>query len=248
LSICFDYGASGMKKRILVVDDEKDIVDLICHNLAKEGFEVLAAFDGGNAIEIARSAVVPDLVILDLMLPVIGGLDVCRILRRDPDTAAIPIIMLTAKSEDLDKIIGLEMGADDYITKPFNVRELAARIRAVLRRVETLQQAGSDILVAGDIHLDLRSYEVSVRGRPVGMGPREIKLLRFLMERPGHVFSRDQLLDYLWGDEVFVEPRTVDVHISRLRGAIEKNSDAPEYILTVRGLGYKFADKRPESS
>jgi phosphate regulon transcriptional regulator PhoB len=236
-----------MKKRILIVDDEKDIVDLICHNLEKEGFDVLAAFDGGNAIEIARSAI-PDLIVLDLMLPVITGLDLCRILRKDAGTAAIPIIMLTAKSEDLDKIIGLEIGADDYITKPFNVRELSARIRAVLRRVERRQKTGSDILVAGDIHMDLRSYEVSVRGKPVEMGPKEIKLLRFLMEQPGRVFSRDQLLDYLWGDEAFVEPRTVDVHISRLRGAIEINSDAPEYILTVRGLGYKFTDKRPESS
>lgn len=230
-----------MKKRILVVDDEEDIVELICYNLEKEGFDVLPARDGERALELIRNAG-PDLVILDLMLPVIAGLELCRIVRKDPKTAHIPIIMLTAKAEDIDKIVGLEVGADDYITKPFNIRELIARIRAILRRVEKPQKADSDSLESGDIRLDLHSYEVFIGGRPVEMSPKEIKLLRFFMERPGRVFNRDQLLDAVWGDETFVEPRTVDVHISRLRSAIERDSDHPAHIITVRGLGYKFTD------
>jgi two-component system alkaline phosphatase synthesis response regulator PhoP len=236
-----------MKKKILVVDDEVDIVELIRYNLEKEGYDVLSASDGEKALEIVRKSA-PDLVILDLMLPVIAGLEVCRFIRKDLSTEHLPIIMLTAKTEDLDKIIGLELGADDYITKPFNVRELISRIRAVLRRAEKTQQTAPDVIELGDIRIDLLSYEVFVGGQRVEISPKEIKLLRFLMERPGRVFSRDQLIDAVWGDETFVEHRTVDVHISRLRSAIEKDNDHPKYILTVRSLGYKFTDARLKNS
>lgn len=233
-----------MAKRILVVDDEKDIVDLITYNLEKEGFAVFKAFDGENALELVKSQK-PDLVILDLMLPGIRGLEVCKFVRKNRETESIPIIMLTAKGDHVDKILGLEMGADDYVTKPFNVRELIARIRAVLRRTEVRSDPGTEeIFTYKGLHIDYRSYEVTVDGKKAELGPTEIKLLRFLTQHPGRVYTRDQLLDYVWGDETFVEPRTVDVHISRLRTAIEKDKEKPEYVLTVRGIGYKFTDSK----
>lgn len=235
-------------KTILVVDDEKDLVELVGYNLEKEGFTVLRALDGEKALEIVRTRK-PDLLILDLMLPGVKGLDICRILRGKPDTEAIPIIMLTAKSEDIDKIIGLEMGADDYITKPFNIRELLARVRALLRRSE-IRDTGDKRKIYTDrgLHIDYHSYEVSVRGKKVDLGPTEMKLLMFFTQHPGRVYSRDQLLDQVWGDEAFVEPRTVDVHISRLRTAIEQDKENPDFILTVRGIGYKFSDGEKSTS
>lgn len=229
-------------KTILVVDDEKDIVDLVAYNLEKEGFTVIRAYDGEKALEIAKQKK-PNLVLLDLMLPGINGLDICRIIRNNPEIAAMPIIMLTAKGEDLDKVVGLEMGADDYITKPFSVREMIARVRTVLRRSEMREErVNRKTFTSRDLHIDYESYEVTVRGNKAELGPTELKLLMFLTKRPGRAYSRDQLLDQVWGDEAFVEPRTVDVHISRLRAAIEKDTENPEYILTVRGIGYKFAD------
>ncbi len=230
------------RKCILVVDDEKDIVDLIAYNLEKEGYEVLTAGDGEKALAVIKNGKL-DLVVLDLMLPGIKGLDICRIIRRHPETEWLPVIMLTAKGEDLDKVVGLEMGADDYITKPFSIRELVARVRAILRRAETRKgpdPAAPEVFSFRDLHLDYAACAVTVAGNKVEMGPTEYKLLTFFTRHPGRVYSRDQLLDRVWGDETFVEPRTVDVHISRLRGAIEKDKDRPEYILTVRGLGYKF--------
>jgi DNA-binding response OmpR family regulator len=185
----------------------------------------------------------PDLVVLDLMIPGIHGLEVCKLIRRDATTQNLPIIMLTAKSDQVDKILGLELGADDYITKPFNVRELIARIRAVLRRYEGRQQKElSETFAFQGLSVNFGSCTVAVDGKKVDLSSREFKLLKFFTEHPGRVYSRDQLLDYVWGDEAFVEPRTVDVHISRLRAAIEKDKEKPRYILTVRGLGYKFAD------
>ena len=229
-------------KTILVVDDEKDLVELVAYNLEKEGFSVLRAYDGEKALDIIQSKK-SDLVVLDLMLPGIKGLDICRIIRGKPETQALPIIMLTAKGEDVDKIIGLEMGADDYITKPFNVRELIARIRAVLRRSDIKQEAAkSKVFNHGNLYIDYLSYGVTVRGEKVDMGPKEMKLLIFLTQHPGRVYSRNQLLDEIWGNEAYVEPRTVDVHVSRLRAAIEQDSENPQYIITVRGIGYKFAD------
>lgn len=230
------------RKKILVVDDEKDIVELIAYNLEQEGFSVCKAFDGRKAWEMVN-ADKPDLVILDLMMPAMPGMEVCRMIRRQAETAAIPIIMLTAKSDPVDKILGLEIGADDYITKPFHVRELIARIRAVLRRSE--RRPDDDLPESFDfrgLHVDFKSYQVTVDGQPAELSSREFKLLHFFIGHPGRVYSREQLLDRVWGDDAFVEPRTVDVHISRLRGAIEPDQSNPQYILTVRGIGYKFAD------
>jgi phosphate regulon transcriptional regulator PhoB len=232
-----------MKKTVLVVDDEKDIVDLVAYNLEQEGFTVLKAYDGHAATGIIGSATRPDLVILDLMMPGIPGMEVCRSIRKSAATANLPVIILTAKSDQVDKILGLEMGADDYVTKPFHMRELMARVRAVLRRAEARSEAGSaGTFTKRGLHIDYGTYEVSVEGKNVALGPMETKLLHFLSRHPGRVYSRAQLLDHVWGDESFVEPRTVDVHISRLRAAIEKDKENPQYILTVRGIGYKFAD------
>jgi DNA-binding response OmpR family regulator len=209
------------QKKILVADDEKDIVELVAFNLEREGFAVCRAYDGQKAWEMVNTEK-PDLVILDLMMSELSGMEVCGRIRRQETTASLPIIMLTAKSDPVDKILGLEIGADDYITKPFHVRELVARVRAVLRRSERSPDADrSEPFDYQGLHIDFMSYQVS---------------------HPGRVYSRDQLLDRVWGDEAFVEPRTVDVHISRLRGAIEPDKENPQYILTVRGIGYKFAD------
>jgi two-component system alkaline phosphatase synthesis response regulator PhoP len=230
------------QKKILIADDEKDIVELIAYNLDQEGFAVLKAHDGRKAWE-AVQAQKPDLVILDLMMPKMPGMEVCRMIRKEASTAALPVIMLTAKSDSVDKILGLEIGADDYITKPFHVRELIARVRAVLRRSE--RPSEDDLpksFTFRELHVDSASCRVTVDGRPVELSSREFKLLQFFIGHPGRVYSRDQLLDRVWGDESFVEPRTVDVHVSRLRGAIETDPANPRYILTVRGIGYKFAD------
>lgn len=230
------------QKKILVADDEKDIVALVSFNLDREGFAVSRAYDGQKAWEMVN-AEKPDLVILDLMMPGLSGMEVCARLRRQETTASLPIIMLTAKSDPVDKILGLEIGADDYLTKPFHVRELIARVRAVLRRSERPKE--NDLPEAFDfrgLHIDFGSYRVTVEGQPIELSSREFKLLQFFTSHPGRVYSRDQLLDRVWGDEAFVEPRTVDVHISRLRTAIEPDKENLQYILTVRGIGYKFAD------
>ena len=231
-----------VKKKILIVDDEKDIVELISYNLEQEGFAVIKAYDGQTAWERVKTAK-PDLVVLDLMIPGIHGLEVCKLIRRDAATETLPIIILTAKSDQVDKILGLELGADDYVTKPFNVRELIARIRAVLRRYEGRQQIELfETFAFQGLSVNFGSCTVAVDGKKVDLSSREFKLLKFFTEHPGRVYSRNQLLDYVWGDEAFVEPRTVDVHISRLRATIEQDKENPQYILTVRGLGYKFAD------
>ena len=233
-----------MPKKILIIDDEKDIVDLISYNLEKEGFATIKAYDGEDALKLVE-AQRPDLIILDLMLPGMRGLEVCKFIRRNPETETLPIIMLTAKGDQVDKILGLEMGADDYITKPFNVKELIARIHAVMRRAEGRHDSGKrEQFQYKRLRFDYTSYEVTVDGEKIVLSPTELKLLRFLTQHPGRVYTRNQLLDYVWGDETFVEPRTVDVHISRLRLAIEKDKDKPQYILTVRGIGYKFVDTK----
>jgi len=223
---------------IIVVDDEADIVELVSYNLKKEGFLVDAASDGETALAKIRKGRY-DLLILDLMLPGIQGVELCRILRNDPKSAGLPIIMLTAKGEEVDKILGLEMGADDYITKPFSPRELIARVRAVLRRSKEKAAPEKTLKIAG-LEIDRERYTVSIGGKPVKLSATEFKLLLFLAERKGKVFSRDQLLDAIWRDEGFVEPRTVDVHIRRLRAHIEKDAANPRYIKTLRGIGYFF--------
>jgi two-component system alkaline phosphatase synthesis response regulator PhoP len=229
-------------RKILVVDDEKDLVELIAFNLEQEGYTVFKAWDGEQAMEFVQT-LKPDLIVLDLMLPGLSGLDICRRIRGKAATEHLPIVMVTAKGQDVDKIIGLELGADDYITKPFSVRELVARVRAVLRRSERkpAPEEGNAFSFRG-LQVNYSSYEVRLDGRKVDLGPKEMKLLIFFTKHPDRVYSRDQLLDYVWGDETYVEPRTVDVHISRLRSAIEKDKENPEYVLTVRGIGYKFAD------
>lgn len=225
-------------KNILVVDDEADLVELVSYNLKKEGFLVDSASDGETALTRIRKGKY-DLLILDLMLPGIQGMELCRILRNDPKTSVLPIIMLTAKGDEVDRILGLEMGADDYMAKPFSPRELVARVKAVLRRSKE-KPVSEKILKIGDIEIDRERYVVSVRTKPVKLSATEFKLLLFLAERKGKVFSRDQLLDAVWRDEAFVEPRTVDVHIRRLRSNIEEDPAKPKYIKTMRGIGYFF--------
>lgn len=225
--------------KILIVDDERDIVELISYNLSREGFAVVKAYDGETALRLLRQK--PDLLILDLMLPHMSGIDVCKTIRSDSAFAHIPIIMLTAKADETDKIIGLEIGADDYITKPFSIRELVARVRAVLRRPsnETKQSVRDRFSNCG-LEIDYVSYEVFVEGKKAILSPTELKLLFFFSRHPGRVYSRDQILDHVWGDNTFVTPRAVDVHVRRLRSRIEKDVDNPRYIITVRGIGYKF--------
>jgi len=228
-------------KNILVVDDEADLVELVSYNLKKDGFVVDSASDGETALTKIRKGKY-GLLILDLMLPGIQGMELCRILRNDPKTSGLPIIMLTAKGEEVDKILGLEMGADDYMAKPFSPRELVARVKAVLRRSKE-KPMSEKILKIGDLEIDRERYVVSIRTKPVKLSATEFKLLLFLAERKGKVFSRDQLLDAVWRDEAFVEPSTVDVHIRRLRSNIEEDPAQPRYIKTMRGIGYFFDAK-----
>jgi phosphate regulon transcriptional regulator PhoB len=230
-----------MPKNILVVDDEADLVELVSYNLKKEGFLVDSASDGEKALTKIRKGTY-DLLILDLMLPGIQGMELCRILRNDPKTSVLPIIMLTAKGEEVDKILGLEMGADDYMAKPFSPRELIARVKAVLRRSKE-KPVSERLLKIGDLEIDRERYIVLVKTKPVKLSATEFKLLVFLAERRGKVFSRDQLLDAIWRDEAFVEPRTVDVHVRRLRSSIEEDPARPRYIKTMRGIGYFFDAK-----
>ncbi|MES0337540.1 MAG: response regulator [Candidatus Magnetobacterium sp. LHC-1] len=230
-----------MKKRIIVVDDERDIVELLSYNLKKEGFDVECSYDGEDALKKIKGAGF-DLILLDLMLPGIQGMELCRMLKGTEQTASIPIIMLTAKSDEVDKVIGLEMGADDYITKPFSNKELLARVKAVLRRTGQVTTAPQNILRAGDIELDAQTYMVSKKGVSVNLSATEFRLLHYLMQRRGRVLTRDMLLDAVWRDEAYVEPRTVDVHIRRLREQIEDDPARPVYIKTRRGIGYYFED------
>lgn len=225
-----------MKDKVIVVDDEKDLLDLVSYNLKKEGFEVTTSTNGEEALSLVRRQLF-DLIILDLMLPGIQGIDFCKIIKESESTASIPIIMLTAKSEELDKILGLESGADDYITKPFSTRELVARVRAVLRRSRNIPLT-KKIIRIGDIEINTGTYQVIKRDESIKLSATEFKLLLYLAQRKGNIFSRDMLLHALWKDEAYVEPRTVDVHIRRLRTQIENDPSHPEYIKTRRGIGY----------
>ncbi|MRR16997.1 MAG: response regulator [Deltaproteobacteria bacterium] len=228
--------------KILIVDDEKDIADLVAYNLEKEGFDTIKAYDGGDVLKIVKTQK-PDLIILDLMLPRMNGLDLCKAIRANPETAHLPIIMLTAKADEVDKIIGLEIGADDYMTKPFSVKELMARVRSIFRRIqERDKQSVRETFDFEGLSINYTACSVHVAGRPVSLSPTELKLLFFLSRHPGRVYSRDQILDYVWGDDTFITDRAVDVHIRRLRSQIEKDMENPRYVLTVRGFGYKFAD------
>jgi phosphate regulon transcriptional regulator PhoB len=232
---------------ILVVEDEPDIRKLVQYNLVQERFKVLEAEDGEQALKILQREK-PNLVILDLMLPGLSGLELCKLLRERPQTAQLPILMLTAKAGEADKVVGLEIGADDYLSKPFSPREMVARVRAILRRTEG--PAAAEAVPSynrGPLQIDFSTYEVFVRGKAIKLTLKEFELLRFLVQNPSRVLSRDQLLDRVWGGETFVTPRTVDVHIRRLRKAIEKDDRKPQWILTLRGVGYKFDEKAVES-
>lgn len=236
--------ANGQK--ILVVEDEPDISKLVSYNLAQERFKVLTAEDGEQALQVIQREK-PNLVVLDLMLPGLSGMEICKILRNQPETAKLPILMLTAKAGEADRIVGLEMGADDYLAKPFSPREMVARVRAILRRANIAASAdGPPAYDQGGLKIDFTTYEVIVRGKAAKLTLKEFELLRFLVQNPNRVLSRDQLLDRVWGGETYVTPRTVDVHIRRLRKAIEKDDSKPKWILTLRGVGYKFDEKALE--
>jgi phosphate regulon transcriptional regulator PhoB len=228
------------RKTILVVEDEPDIREHVRYNLDQAGFAVVEAGDGETALNLARSER-PALVLLDLMLPESDGLEVCKILRSRPETAQIPVVMLTARATEVDRILGLELGADDYVTKPFSPRELVARIRAVLRRAE-LPDADrpADIYERGRLRINFGSYEAWLNGKRLELSLREFELLKFFARNPNRVFDRLAILDLVWGQDTYVEPRTVDVHIRRLRLLIERDPANPELIHTVRGVGYKF--------
>jgi two-component system phosphate regulon response regulator PhoB len=223
-----------MRPRILLVEDDANLVELVRYNLDKEGFDVINTHDGEEALVLAEEER-PDVVVLDWMISNLSGIEVCRRLRRAPETASIPIIMLTARAEEGDRVRGLETGADDYVTKPFSPRELVARVRALLRRLRPALSGGN--LEYAGIQMDTSAHKVTREGQPIQLGPTEFRLLRHFLEHPGRVFSREQLLDAVWGRDVYVEQRTVDVHIRRLRKAINLDN-MPDIIRTVRSAGY----------
>jgi len=222
--------------KVLVVDDEKDITALVAYHLEREGFRVLQAYDGFQALEMVKRER-PNLLVLDLMLPQMSGLDVCRRLRKEPDTARLPILMLTAKAEETDKVLGLELGGDDYLTKPFGPRELVARVKALIRRSEEPQ--GDEVVAAGALEIDLARYTVSIRKRAVELTAKEFDLLKALILAKGRALTREHLLDRVWGyDQASeIESRTVDVHVRRLR---EKLGSEAKRIVTVKNVGYRF--------
>jgi two-component system phosphate regulon response regulator PhoB len=229
-----------MQHKILVVEDEADVVDILVINLRAAGFRVITAEDGATALAKVRTES-PALIILDLMLPKMSGLEVCRVLKSDPATRHIPTIMLTAKAEDVDRIVGLELGADDYVTKPFSPRELILRVNRSLRRGED-KPPGAEKLAIGQLMLDHGRHEVTVKGAPVELTATEFRLLALLMERRGRVQARDRLLNDVWGYETAIDTRTVDTHVRRLR---EKLGELAHYVETVRGVGYRISETEP---
>ena len=228
--------------KILIVEDDRTLLDVLKYNLTKDGYEVVGAVDGIQALELARSEK-PDLIILDIMLPKLGGFEVCRVLRKE---MTVPILMLTAKVDETDKVVGLEIGADDYMTKPFSLRELVARIRAMLRRAEMLKQEAlsketiSAAIQIADLTIDFARHQAFLGGSVLHLSPREFELLAFLARNRGRAFTRDYLLEKVWGYDYTGDTRTVDVHIRWLRQKIEADPAHPQRLLTVRGLGYKF--------
>jgi len=218
------------------VDDEPTLVATLKYNLEREGYQVSAASDGGSALEDARE-IRPDLIVLDVMMPALDGLEVCRILRRE---TAVPILMLTARDSEVDKVVGLELGADDYVTKPFSMREVMARVRALLRRAETKPSEEEATLRAGDLQVDLRKREATLSGEVLRLKPKEFELLSFFMRNQGRAYNREQLLNHIWGYDFAGDTRTVDVHIRWLREKIESVPSKPTHLITVRGVGYRF--------
>jgi len=226
-------------ERVLVVEDEENLLAALRYNLDKEGYQVLTAVDGEQGLEAAREEK-PDLILLDIMLPKLDGFEVCRILRRETN---IPIVMLTAKGEEVDRVVGLELGADDYVTKPFSMRELLARVRAMLRRSRIASETHSargERFQAGDLEIDLVSHTARLGGSPLELKPREFDLLGLLVANTGRALTRDQILERLWGHDYVGDTRTVDVHIRWLREKIEADPGSPKRIITIRGVGYRF--------
>jgi len=227
---------------VLVVEDEPDVAELIRFNLFKEGYEVVVVGNGADAVRRARDSK-PDVILLDIMVPQLNGWEVCRRLKQDDETRRIPIIMVTGRVDEGDKVLGFELGADDYVTKPFSARELLARVRAVTRRGRAADGADKKRqLKVGELEIDRDRFEVRMNGRPVELTPKEFELLATLAGAPGRVFARDDLLDLVWGREGFVEPRTVDVHVARLRGKFIAAKVPEPGVETVRGIGYRFRD------
>ncbi|WP_303017904.1 winged helix-turn-helix domain-containing protein [Mitsuokella jalaludinii] len=227
--------------QILVVDDEASIRELLSFNLKKNGYSVETAADGREALAKAAGM---DLVLLDIMLPEVDGLEVCRRLKADPQTSGIPIIMLTAKAEEIDRVLGLELGADDYVVKPFSMRELLARVKAVLRRSAKDSQSEKgreETLKIGGLRLDFSSYQAWLHDEPIALTPKEYELLKLLVTNPGRAFTRDELLERIWGYEYYGDTRTVDVHIRHLRAKLKGDENISKAIETVRGIGYRFA-------
>ncbi|QCX32566.1 response regulator transcription factor [Caloramator sp. E03] len=226
-------------EKILIIDDESNIVELIKYNLEMNGYKILYAFDGNEGLKIAKDEK-PDLILLDVMLPGIDGFEMCKLIKKDKEIEQIPIIMLTAKGEEFDKILGLELGADDYITKPFSVRELLARIKAILRRNK--KEESTKVLKFDNLVIDFDKHEVLKSGNKVDLTLKEFELLKILILNKGKVLTRDFLLDKIWGYEYYGETRTVDVHVRHLRQKIEDDDKNPRYIETIRGIGYKFKE------
>lgn len=225
---------------ILIVEDEKSISDILAYNLQKEGFQVECAYDGQTGYNMALEKE-PELILLDIMMPKMDGFTFCKKLRK---TSEVPIIMLTARSEEVDKVLGLEIGADDYVTKPFSVRELMARVKANLRKrtVEAVEEEPESNIEIGEMVIDLKKYVITKRGEPLTLTTREFELITFLARQRGQVFTREVLLEKVWGYEYFGDARTVDVTIRRLRTKIEDEADQPKYVLTKRGVGYFFSE------
>jgi two-component system, OmpR family, alkaline phosphatase synthesis response regulator PhoP len=230
----------GPRQKVLSIEDDADIRELIKFNLEQEGYAVEEAATGAEGLDRIKRRQ-PDLVLLDLMLPGMPGLEICRVLRNAKETATLPILIVTAKGTEVDKVLGLEMGADDYVVKPFSPRELIARVKALLRRANPdVATPKSGIWERGRLKMDFDTYQVFVDGKRHDLALREFELLRFFVEHPMRVYSREQLLDLVWGRDTFVEPRTVDVHVRRLRQHVEQDDANPELILTVRSVGYRF--------
>jgi DNA-binding response OmpR family regulator len=233
-----------MPEKILVVDDEPALLETLAYNLRNQGYEVITAIDGPAALQAARQQF-PELVILDIMLPGMDGFEVCRILRQEMTT---PVLMLTARDDEIDRVVGLEVGADDYLTKPFSMRELLARVKAMLRRIRLIRQemdtegasAGHQIVKFGDLSIDLDRHEITLEGKPLALKPKEYELLVFFTQHRGHVLSREHILEKVWGWEYIGDSRTVDVHIRWLREKIEPDPASPIRIVTIRGVGYRF--------
>jgi two-component system alkaline phosphatase synthesis response regulator PhoP len=237
-----ERAAAQRRGRVLIVEDESDVAELIRYNLVKDGYEVLTASNGADALKRAHDAH-PDVILLDIMVPQLNGWEVCRRLRQDPATQAIAVIMVTGRAEEGDKVLGFELGADDYVTKPFSPRELIARIRAVARRGRSADDGERRAHVkVGELEIDRHRFEVRMTGQPVELTPKEFELLAVLVGTPGRVFGREELLDLVWGRDGFVEPRTVDVHVARLRGKFTAAKLPVPGIETVRGVGYRFRE------